>query len=61
VLAALEGLVADPGQAAGVRRLTGSEEWRLRVGDWRARFTRDETERAIYVTRILPRGRAYDR
>jgi mRNA interferase RelE/StbE len=43
-----------------VKRLKGSSEYRLRVGDWRVRFTRDETG-MIRVTRVLPRGRAYDR
>jgi mRNA interferase RelE/StbE len=43
------------------RKLTGLEEWRIRVGDWRVRFTRDGNARVIYVTHVLPRGRAYDR
>jgi len=50
-----------PREATGVRKLTGLEEWRLRVGDWRVRFIRDDAARVIYVTRVLPRGRAYDR
>jgi mRNA interferase RelE/StbE len=60
VLAALQALAADP-HATQSRKLTGSDEWRIRVGDWRVRFTRDEKLRVIYVTRVLPRGRAYDR
>ncbi len=46
---------------AGERKLKGSEEWRLRVGDWRVRFERDAEARTIFVVRILPRGRAYER
>jgi mRNA-degrading endonuclease RelE of RelBE toxin-antitoxin system len=42
-----------------VVRLAGTEEWRLRVGDWRVRFERDPRARMIYVLRVLPRGRAY--
>ncbi len=43
-----------------VRRLTGIEaEWRLRVGDWRVRFTRELTTHTVYVLRVLPRGRGY--
>jgi len=61
VLAGLERVVADPALATGVRKLAGSDEFRLRVGDWRARFLRDEHNRVINVTRVLPRGRAYDR
>lgn len=57
----LEALIESPAQAPGVRKLTGSREWRLRVGDWRVLFTRDERLRIIYVTRVLPRERAYDR
>ena len=43
-----------------VKRLSGqSAEWRLRVSDWRVRFTRDAASRTITVQRVLPRGRAY--
>lgn len=49
----------DP--TVGERRLKGREEWRLRVGDWRVRFERDVATRTIFVTHVLPRGRAYDR
>jgi mRNA interferase RelE/StbE len=61
VYTALQRVAADPDQAAGVRKLTGLEEWRIRVGDWRVRFTRDNDAQVIYITRVLPRGRAYDR
>lgn len=44
-----------------VRRLTGREEYRLRVGDWRVLFERDPKARSITIVRVLPRGRAYDR
>jgi mRNA interferase RelE/StbE len=60
VLRALGEVAANPG-GVQLRKLAGSEEWRMRVGDWRVRFVRDEKERVIYVTRVLPRGRAYDR
>ena len=54
----LERLVADP-PAGDVVKLTGSEEWRLRVGDWRVRFGLDRAARTVVVLRVLPRGRAY--
>lgn len=58
IIDALDRLVSDP-PLGDVVRLTGVEdEWRLRVGDWRVRFTRD-AEGLIYVIRVLPRGRAY--
>jgi mRNA interferase RelE/StbE len=59
VLDALDGLSAQPPRG-NIRRLTGIEaEWRLRVGDWRVRFTREQTTHTVYVLRVLPRGRAY--
>ncbi|MGI8944913.1 MAG: type II toxin-antitoxin system RelE family toxin [Thermoleophilaceae bacterium] len=59
VRAALRRLHADP-RAGDVRKLTGpSGQWRLRVGDWRVRFTRDESKKVISVLRVLPRGGAY--
>jgi mRNA interferase RelE/StbE len=58
IVEALDRLVGDP-PARDVVKLAGSDdEWRLRVGDWRVRFTRDD-ERLIHVLRVLPRGRAY--
>lgn len=60
VIATLERLAAnDP--SVDVRTLTGSDELRLRVGDWRVRFVRDTAERQLVILRVLPRGRAYDR
>lgn len=60
VLSVIERLAArDP--ALDVRRLTGTMELRVRVGDWRVRFTRDADSKLIVVQRVLPRGRAYDR
>ena len=59
IFAALDQLVEDP-RRGDVIKLEGVEgEWRLRVGDWRVRFTRDTPARTIVVTRVLPRGRAY--
>jgi mRNA interferase RelE/StbE len=59
VFAALERLAADP--TIDARKLKTVDEWRIRVGDWRVRFTRDDGARMIHVTHVLPRGRAYDR
>jgi mRNA interferase RelE/StbE len=51
--------LADTSQG-DVTRLQGvSDEWRLRVGDWRVRFRYDHTARTLVVLRILPRGQAY--
>lgn len=32
---------------------------RLRVGDWRVRFARDDERPLLHVLRVLPRGKAY--
>lgn len=44
-----------------VKRLQGltPPEYRLRVGDWRIRFGRDDAEQVLYILRVLPRGGAY--
>jgi mRNA interferase RelE/StbE len=50
---------ADTGQG-DVTRLQGvSDEWRLRVGDWRIRFRYNHPARMLEALRILPRGQAY--
>jgi mRNA interferase RelE/StbE len=51
---ALDRLVADP-PTGDVVKLTGREEWRLRVGDWRVRFRLDSQQRTVVVHRVLPR------
>lgn len=60
VVDALDRFVGDP-HAADIQKLTGNDEWRLRVGNWRVRFDFDDEAHTIVVTRVLPRGRAYDR
>jgi len=58
VIDALDRLVGHP-PVGDVVKLTGTQdEWRLRVGDWRVRFTHDDAG-TIQVIRVLPRGRAY--
>jgi mRNA interferase RelE/StbE len=53
--------LAEGDPSADVRKLKGSDELRLRVGDWRVRFERDANTRQITILRVLPRGRAYKR
>lgn len=60
VILAVDAL-SDEDPRSDLRRLTGSSEYRLRVGDWRVRIDRDPAKRSITVLRVLPRGRAYDR
>jgi mRNA interferase RelE/StbE len=53
--------LASEDQGLDIKRLAGGNEQRLRIGEWRLRYTRDAQSRTITVLRILPRGRAYDR
>lgn len=60
VLDAFERLAADPAGASAAHLVgTDPPEYRLRVGDWRVRFLRDDAARTITMTHVLPRGRAY--
>jgi mRNA interferase RelE/StbE len=59
IVGALRELAADPPSAQLVK-LRGTDE-RLRIGDWRARVRLAPDETAVYVLRVLPRGRAYER
>jgi mRNA interferase RelE/StbE len=61
ILAAIAKLGQSAELSGDVKRLQGSGEYRLRVGDWRVRFERDGRQLVITVVRVLPRGRAYDR
>jgi mRNA-degrading endonuclease RelE of RelBE toxin-antitoxin system len=57
-----DGTLADtfPWFLRAVTRLQGvSDEWRLRVGDWRVRSRYDHPTRTLEVLGILPRGQAY--
>jgi mRNA interferase RelE/StbE len=60
VLRSLDRLSADD-RSLDVRRFTGSEHFRLRVGDWRVIFDYDRDTETVLVRHVLPRGRAYAR
>jgi mRNA-degrading endonuclease RelE of RelBE toxin-antitoxin system len=60
ILAALARLTSeDP--SLDIKRLTGSEQSRVRVGDMRVIFQIDREANEVVIHRIAPRGRAYDR
>ena len=61
ILNAIARLAQDAQLTGDVKRLRGSHEYRLRVGDWRVRFERQDRQLVIVIVRVLPRGRAYDR
>ena len=61
ILSAIGRLAQGAELAGDIKRLRGSGEYRLRAGDWRVRFERDDRRLTIVVVRVLPRDRAYDR
>jgi mRNA interferase RelE/StbE len=46
-------------EAGDVRRLKGTDGYRLRVGEWRVLFRRDAQVHLVTVGDIRPRGSAY--
>ncbi len=62
ILARIEQLAVDPDAVPNVKRLIAFDvSYRLRVGNYRVLFDRDDIIRVIDVIDILPRGRAYRR
>ena len=62
ILSKIEQLAANPLAMPNVKRLVNFEvTYRLRVGDYRILFDRDDTIRIIDVLDVLPRSRAYRR
>jgi len=62
ILAQIERLAANPQDMPGVKRLVEYDvTYRLRVGDYRVLFDRDDVIRVIDVVDVLQRGRAYRR
>ena len=56
---ALSRLTTDPA-GSDLRKLAGREdEWRLRVGRWRAILQLDTAAGTMTVLRVLPRSEAY--
>ena len=50
IVEALDGLAADPLAARNVKRLSGRDEFRLRVGDHRVLY---DLEREVLVVRVV--------
>ena len=42
-----------------IKKLVGGEYWRLRVGDWRVIYDRDDMVKIIRIERIKSRGDIY--
>jgi mRNA interferase RelE/StbE len=57
----IDALAVDPYAANNnVKKLKGSDDYRLRVGDWRVIYTLQDAKLVILVIRIAPRGSVYD-
>jgi mRNA interferase RelE/StbE len=57
----IDALAVDPYAANNnVKKLKGSDDYRLRVGDWRVVYTLQDAKLVIVVVRIAPRGGVYD-
>lgn len=59
VKAALSALKQEP-RPHGCIRLTGSSQWRIRVGDIRVLYRIDDPGHIIHVVRVLHRDKAYN-
>ncbi len=56
---AFDRLTEEP-MRGDIRKLQGrTKEWRLRVGEWRVLFERDEETRLILIQAVRPRSSAY--
>lgn len=55
---AIEGLGAEP-RPSGSRKLTGSEFWRLRVGDYRVVYAIEDGKLVVLVVKVAHRREVY--
>jgi mRNA interferase RelE/StbE len=59
ILLALGNLARDPRSAQNVKALKGSDNYRLRVGDWRVVYTLHDDVLTVLVVRIAHRREVY--
>jgi mRNA interferase RelE/StbE len=61
IISRLEDLASNP-RPPGCKKLKGGDrEWRIRVGEYRAVYTIDDTKSLVEVTRIRHRSDVYER
>ena len=60
IQAKIKVLANDPYSATNVKKLTGRDGYRLRVGDWRVLFEINDGKLVILVLAVRPRGGAYE-
>jgi mRNA interferase RelE/StbE len=57
----IDAIAVDPyATNNNVKKLKGSDDYRLRVGDWRIIYTLQDATLVVVVVRIAPRGGVYD-
>lgn len=62
IIERIEAMAENPLQALNIKRLVNFDvSYRLRVGNYRVLFERDDIIRIIDVIDVLPKGRAYRR
>lgn len=60
IMATMRAIAANPfGSHPQAKRLTGSNGFRARVGDWRALYTIDQHRKAVVLRDVVKRGEAY--
>ena len=42
-----------------LKKIVGGNDFRLRIGDWRIIFNRDDLKKIIHINILKPRGDAY--
>ncbi|MFA0752658.1 MAG: hypothetical protein IMHGJWDQ_000418 [Candidatus Fervidibacter sp.] len=52
--------LGDNPRPQGCEKVRGSDEWRIRVGDYRVRYRIDDSQHQVIVTRIGHRNEIYD-
>ncbi|MCX5749445.1 MAG: type II toxin-antitoxin system RelE/ParE family toxin [Candidatus Saganbacteria bacterium] len=55
---AIESLKANP-RPRGVKKLSGEDGWRIRIGDYRILYTIDDGQRLVAVYRVKHRREVY--
>ena len=61
IVTALRRLALDPYRAPGVRKLAGTSDYRLRVGDYRVLYEIQDDRLVVLVVRVAHRRDAYRR
>jgi mRNA interferase RelE/StbE len=52
--------LADNPRPVGCRKLTGRQEWRIRIGDYRALYDIDDEQQSVTVFHVGHRRDIYD-